>query len=211
MRHSLVVGSRMLIATAAAIGCIGARSPLSSMPTVQELGTSIRDRFVHAARECGATLPFIPKVVVDPSASIDVHYSSDDRSIHFTDWANLDAGSRGAITAWAAKGTFKLTPEAMYREMFNSFIAPHELGHYLQDISKRWEGMSGWNAELEANRIGIAFWSLQPGPEGKVEARASRTSLGFLMTCLPRCLRETMPKHFSTVNMRPSPVAKTGR
>jgi hypothetical protein len=59
----------------------------------------------------------------------------------------------------------------MYREMFNSFIAPHELGHYLQDVAGRWKRMSGWDAELEANRIGIAFWSLQPGPEGRVDAR----------------------------------------
>lgn len=162
--------ARSLAALAAFFASVGASPPVST-PTVKQIGESIRDRFVRAARDCGATLPFVPAVVVDPTKTIDVHYSYDDRTVHFTDWANLDADSRAAITAWAAKGTLGLSPEGMYREMFDSFIAPHELGHYLQDVAKRWKGMSGWDAELEANRIGIAFWSLQPGPEGRVEAR----------------------------------------
>ncbi|MCC2976659.1 hypothetical protein LK533_08215 [Sphingomonas sp. PL-96] len=149
---------------------VGARPPAPT-PSVQQLGESIRNRFVRAARDCGAALPFVPAVTVDSTKTIDVHYSNDDRTVHFTDWANLNEDSRAAITAWADKGTLGLSPEGMYREMFNSFIAPHELGHYLQDVAKRWKGMSGWDAELEANRIGIAFWSLQPGAEGKVEAR----------------------------------------
>ena len=170
MQSKYAAGARTLVALTALVANVGASAPLTA-PTVKQIGESIRDRFVAAARDCGATLPFVPAVVVDPTKSIDVHYSYDDRTVHFTEWANLDADSRAAITAWAAKGTFGLSPEGMYREMFDSFIAPHELGHYLQDVAKRWKGMSGWAAELEANRIGIAFWSLQPGPEGKVEAR----------------------------------------
>ena len=147
---------------------VAATAPRQS---VQQMGEAITKRFVRAARACGARLPFVPGVVVDTGRTIDVHYSFDDRKVHFTDWANLDADSRAVITSWAAKGTFGLSPEGMYREMFNSFIAPHELGHYLQDVAGRWKTMSKWDAELEANRIGIAFWSLQPGPEGNVEAR----------------------------------------
>jgi hypothetical protein len=113
MRRALVKGPKALILMATLFVNIGARAPVPSSPTVQQIGESIRDRFVRAARDCGAVLPFVPAVVVDPTKSIDVHYSNDDRSIHLTDWANLDADSRAAITAWAAKGTLGLAPEAM--------------------------------------------------------------------------------------------------
>jgi hypothetical protein len=170
MRKPVATAARSLAALTILLTSAGAAAPVST-PTVQQIGESIRDRFVRAARRCGAALPFVPAVVVDPTPTIDVHYSNDDRSVHLTDWDNLDEDSRGAITAWAARGTFGLSPEGMYREMFNSFIAPHELGHYLQNVAGRWKAMRSWDSELEANRIGIAFWSLQPGPEGKVEAR----------------------------------------
>lgn len=170
MQSSCAAGGRILAGLIALVVSGGASAP-STAPSVKQIGETIRDRFIRSARACGATLPFVPAVAVDPTRSIDVHYSFDDRTVHLTDWANLDAESRAAITAWSAKGTFGLPPEGMYREMFNSFIVPHELGHYLQDIAGRWKGMSRWNAELEANRIGIAFWALQRGPEGNVEAR----------------------------------------
>jgi len=163
---------RALSAAAIAIACVGAK-PAES---VQELGISIRDRFIQAAERCGLVAPFVPKVVVDPSHSIDVHYSADDRAVHLTDWQNLDEPSKGAITVWAAKGTLKLSPEGMYREMFNSFIVPHELGHYLQDVSGRWRALSRWDAELEANRIGVAFWIMQRGAEGRVAERITNIS-----------------------------------
>ncbi len=161
------------IAASAACPAVAQPSGAPSKTSVEQIGTSIRDRFVRAAKECGANLPFEPSVKVDTGSAIDVHYSQDDRAIHFTDWKNLDQDSRGAITAWAAKGTLGLGPEDMYREMFNSFIAPHELGHYLQHIAGRWNSMSPWDAELEANRIGMAFWVLQPGAESDVEARVA--------------------------------------
>ena len=164
---------------AAAVISLGS-TPSNALPQravgVQQLGESIRDRFVAAVRHCGIAPPFVPRVVVDTSSTIDVHYSSDDRSIHLTDWANLDANSRGAITAWAAQGTLGLGPEAMYREMFDSFIVPHELGHYLQGFSGRWRVLTHWQAELEANRIAVAFWSLQRGAEGDVAARIRNIS-----------------------------------
>jgi len=166
--------SCLLAIAAASLATVPSRAANArSEPTVLQIGESIRDRFVAEARKCGAELPFEPHVVVDPNASIDVRYSLDDRTIHFTDWNNLDQNSQGAITAWAAKGTLGLSPEDMYREMFNSFIAPHELGHYLQQISGRWGSLTPWDAELEANRIGMAFWVLQPGDEGNVEARVA--------------------------------------
>lgn len=139
--------------------------------TAEEMGESIRDRFVSAVQACGIVLPATPGVVVDTSVSIDIHYSPDDRSIHLVRWADLDADSRDVIEAWAAKGTLGLSPEQMFSEMFNSFMAPHELGHFLQDLSGRSASLSMWDGELEANRIAVAFWSLQPGEEGQVLER----------------------------------------
>lgn len=60
--------------------------------------------------------------------------------------------------------------------MFNSLIVPHELGHYLQFISGRSHTLSRWDGEVEANRIAIAFWMLQPGAEGRVADRVTNVS-----------------------------------
>jgi len=140
-------------------------------PTTQDLGNSIRDRFVAAVETCGPAFPVTPGVVLDTSTSIDIHYSPDDRSIHLVRWADLDADSRGVIEAWASKGTMGLSPEQMFSEMFNSFMAPHELGHFLQDMSGRSKTLSMWDSELEANRFAVAFWAMQPGDEGRVADR----------------------------------------
>jgi hypothetical protein len=43
---------------------------------------------------------------------------------------------------------------------------------YLQDNAKQWKGMSRWEAQLEANRIGIAFWGTSAGTGG--QCRGSR-------------------------------------
>lgn len=155
------------------IALAGVTNPVSAQTTVtaQDLGDSIRDRFVAAVEACGTALPFTPGVVVDTSAGIDIHYSPDDQSIHLVRWANLDTDSRGVIEAWANKGTMGLSPEQMFSEMFNSFMAPHELGHFLQDISGRSASLSMWDGELEANRIAVAFWAMQPGADGRIVDR----------------------------------------
>ncbi|ADL01322.1 hypothetical protein [Brevundimonas subvibrioides] len=167
LRH---VGWRPL---ALVIALAGVTNPVSAQTTgpAQDVGDSIRDRFVAAVEACGTALSSTPGVVVDTSSSIDIHYSPDDRSIHLGRWADLDTDSRGVIEAWASKGTMGLSPEQMFSETFNSIMAPHELGHFLQDISGRSASLGMWDGELEANRIAVAFWAMQPGADGRVVER----------------------------------------
>lgn len=145
---------------------------------VEHLAVDIRDRFMAEVRRCGVAPTFEPGVVVKTHPLV-VAYFQSDRAAHLSRWADMPPPIQGMIEAWAADGSLKLGGEAQFVEIFNSLLLPHELGHYLQDMSGRWGKLDRWESEVEANRIAIAFWSLKPGDAADLPNRIENFS-GFL-------------------------------
>ncbi len=149
---------------------------------VGERGTAIRDRFVAAIKACGVQPTSVPGVIVK-TTPVTVAYLPSDRSLYLSRWAELDPGVQGMMTGWAAKGTMGLKPEQMFGEIFNDLLVAHELGHYLQDMSGRLQSLDVWESEVEANKIAIAFFSLDASDAARLPARIENFT-GFL-TALP--------------------------
>ena len=139
----------------------------ASVDPVAARATAIRDRFVTAIRKCGAVPSFIPGIDVNTDANL-VSYRFDDRAVHLGRWADLPPPLKGMMTAWAAQGTMGLKPDEMFGEVFNDFLVAHELGHYLEHMAGRIDTKDPTVSETNANRIAIAFWSID---------RADRTRL----------------------------------
>lgn len=127
-------------------------------------------RFDTALKACGVTPPYTPGVVIDSEPSI-ISFFHKDKSVHMSRWADTPPFVRDLLTGWAAAGTLGLTPEEQFAEIFNSLLVPHELGHFAQSINGHWKTLDFWTAEVEANRIAIAFWSLEPADAAKIAAR----------------------------------------
>ena len=148
-----------------ALVAIAAGGPVASQTKardeIERQAFDIRDRFMAAVKACGVVPAFQPGIVVETHPGV-VAYFEKDRSAHLSRWADMPPPIREMMEAWAANGPLGLNGEAHFAEIFNSLLLPHELGHYLQSMSGRWDGMDRWESEVEANRIAIAFWSLDP-------------------------------------------------
>jgi hypothetical protein len=59
----------------------------------------------------------------------------------------------------------------VFGELFNELLVPHELGHYLEIMSRRIEMLDHWQSELEANQIMVAFWMRDPESAKKFPLR----------------------------------------
>lgn len=127
---------------------------------VERQALDIRDRFVKAIEACGIEPAFGPGIVMKTHPGV-VAYFKQDRSAHLSRWADLPLPVQGMVEAWAASGTAGLDGEAHFVQVFNGLLLPHELGHYLQHMSGRLDTLPRWESEIEANRIAIAFWSLE--------------------------------------------------
>lgn len=127
---------------------------------VESQALDIRDRFVAAIESCGVKPAFGPGIVIRTHPGI-VAYFKQDRSAHLSRWADLPPPVQRMVEAWAASGTAGLSGEAHFVQVFNGLLLPHELGHYLQHMSGRLDTLPRWESEIEANRIAIAFWSLE--------------------------------------------------
>lgn len=143
-------------------------------------------RFDTALRACGVTPPYVPGVIVDSAPSL-VSYYLDDRSVHLSRWAEMPEGIQGMLGGWAAAGTLGLTPEHQFAEIFNSLLVPHELGNYVASPDGRLNTLDGWENEVLANRIAIAFWLQDTAPNAPVADRVANfnTFLGQLPNPVP--------------------------
>ena len=153
-------------------------SQTKARDVIERQAFDIRDRFMAAVKACGVVPTFRPGVVVKTHPGI-VAYFKEDQSAHLSRWADMPPPVKDMIEAWAANGSLGLNGEAQFAEIFNSLLLPHELGHYLQDMSGRWNGMDRWESEVEANRIAIAFWSLDPAEAVRLPGRIENFT-GFL-------------------------------
>ena len=165
--------NRHLIAALALSAGLLALSPALAVPPadpVEAGGKALIARFQAALESCGLQPPYTPGVIVDSRPSL-VSFFLDDRSVHLSRWAEMPDFVHELLTGWAADGTLGLTPEAQFAEIFNSLLVPHELGHFVQSLDGRWNTLDNWTAEVEANRIAIAFWSLDPDDAARIAAR----------------------------------------
>jgi hypothetical protein len=139
---------------------------------------AIINRFDQAIRDCGLSPPYVPQVSVATSANL-VSYNPRTRLLQQSRWAELPPSIQGLVTAWAGAGTLGLSPEAQFGEIFNSLLVPHELGHYVAVLDGRLARDDAWTNEVLANRIAIAFWSLDPEGKARIASRVANFT-GFL-------------------------------
>lgn len=139
---------------------------------------AIIDRFDKAIRDCGLSPPYVPTVSVATSANL-VSYNPATRMLQQSRWAELPPEIQGLVTAWASAGMLGLSREAQFGEIFNSLLVPHELGHYVAVLDGRLARDDFWTNEVLANRIAIAFWSLEPEGAAKIADRVANFT-GFL-------------------------------
>lgn len=194
---------RLGVLVAVAMAAIPLAGPVFAQTVtdpVQAEATALRDRFVAAIKACGVTPTFEPGVIVETHPGL-VAYFNDDRSAHLSRWAEVDPSFQGMVEAWGAAGPLGLDGEHQFSEIFNSLLLPHELGHFLQHQSGRFETLDHWEAEVEANRIAIAFWSLDPADAARLPARIENFT-GFLGKLPDPVPEGSTPRDYFNANYR---------
>lgn len=127
-------------------------------------------RFMTEMRNCGVEPAYVPGVVVDSAPSI-VSFYDRDRAVHLSRWAEAPPFVQELVTGWAAAGTLGYSPEQQFAEIFNSRLVPHELGHFVELSSGGYDETDFWVGEVNANRIALAFWALDPADRERLPAR----------------------------------------
>ena len=168
---------KTLASAVVALAVLGGPSSAAAQDE-QQVADGIRDRFFDAVRACGVEPRVETPIVIETSPIVEASYRYADRAVHLSRWDGLSPEMRGMLAAWAEHGAMGLDAEGMYREIFGSFVVPHELGHAISDDAGRMRDMPKWDSELEANRIAVAFWALQEGPAGDIDTRV-RNSAAF--------------------------------
>lgn len=148
-------------------GLLTAGGPIArnSEPDVEARGPlAVKMRFLAEVRACGVTPAFEPDLRMETTPVI-ITYRSAPRSVLVARWGELPESFHGMIAQWAASTAPEETPQTFFQNGFQDIGVAHELGHWLQHQSGRSHGLSEWDSEVEANRIGIAFARLRDGPE----------------------------------------------
>lgn len=127
-------------------------------------------RFMTEMRNCGVEPAYVPGVVVDSTPSI-VSFYDGDRSVHMSRWADTPSFVKDLVNGWSAAGTLGYTPEQQFAEIFNSLLVPHELGHFVELSAGAYDQADFWVGEVNANRIALAFWALDPAERARLAAR----------------------------------------
>lgn len=119
----------------------------------------VADAFYAAVVACGLKPPFKPviELATTPGAT---RYDPRKRAVVIVPYDVVDPGTRAAMERFAAIGTLGLSGQQQYVEIFNNLLVAHELGHWIQEISRR--PLTRWQAEYQANRMMVAFWRDHP-------------------------------------------------
>jgi hypothetical protein len=149
--------------------------------------STVRDRFIAAIEACGVKPTYLPNVIAN-TPNDGIHYDDGDHAVHISRWSKLDPQVKDAMVGWAKQGKLGLDPERMWGEIFNEFLVAHELGHYLEYMSGTIGNLDNWQAEVDANRIALAFWALDNDAAKKLPTRVENYSafLLSLPTPVPR-------------------------
>jgi len=184
MREMRIGFARMVgIATIGFLSTSESPSP-ADRPTQREY--AVFDRFVASIRRCGVTPVRVPKLIVKTAPYLS-SYFDDDNTVRLSRWAELAPPVRYLMSEWAKQGTLGLNPAQMFGEIFNNLLIPHEMGHYLREVSGRSKTLDHWSGEIEADQIAIAFWSLTPAGKDAIEKRVANFEryLGSLPNPVP--------------------------
>lgn len=123
----------------------------------------VLDAFHAAVAACadaaGREAPFMPALEV-ATVPGPTRYDPARRAVVLVPYEVLDPARRAAMDRFAAIGTLGLTGPAQYAEVFHDLLVAHELGHWLQEVAQR--PLTRWQAEVEANRMMVAFWREHP-------------------------------------------------
>ncbi|NBB53080.1 hypothetical protein GVN24_32885 [Rhizobium sp. CRIBSB] len=163
---------RIALAFTAGLAFAAASAPVAAQtgdPLVAQT-ESIIGRFVGELRACGVEPRYVPGVIVDSAPSI-VSFYEGDRAVHLSRWADAPSFVRELVTAWASAGTLGLTPEQQFAEIFNSLLVPHELGHFVELSTGAYDQQDFWVGEVNANRIALAYWALDPAERARLPER----------------------------------------
>lgn len=138
-----------------------AASSTAATAAAQREVEGIVSRFVD--RAC-PILPTIkaPRVVV--SFTPQLSWIEDDGSaIHTVEWSQCPPGMQAFFAGLLGDGP-AMAPAAFFREVFNAFLVPHEMSHFVD--ARRGQLKNGGNyfgGEVHANRVAVAFWLGEPG------------------------------------------------
>lgn len=146
---------------AVAMAAAGLASLANADPADDALAVAqpVLDAFYTAVADCGYQPPFKPGLKRLATAGA-TRYDPAARTVFIVAYDMLDPARRAAMERFAAIGTLGLSGRAQYIEVFNTLLVAHELGHWVQEVSRR--PLNRWQAEYEANRMMIAFWRDHP-------------------------------------------------
>jgi hypothetical protein len=119
------------------------------------------DAFFAAVVACGRDPLFKPEIEVAAAPGA-TRYDHSRGAVVLVPYELLDPARRAAMDRYAAIGTLGLSGREQYIEVFNDLLVAHELGHWVQEISRR--PLTRWRAEYEANRMMVALWRDHPAP-----------------------------------------------
>lgn len=145
-------------------------------PLPDKAGTIIQ-RVERAYESCGITPVFVPSLIVETHAGL-VSYQPSRRAVLISQYEELPPEIQGLMTSWAG-ATGYADGATLFSNIFNGLLVPHEMGHWMQDVSGRLGKMDRWESEVEANRIALAFWSLDQQDSTEFKARVDAFT-GFL-------------------------------
>lgn len=133
--------------------------------------------FEAAYRDCGLEPLFSPQVRLGEWPVV-MNYNFVQRTVYVGRYADLPDEMKGLMGSWAAAAGAQ-DGEALFGDVFNGLLVPHEMGHWTQHLSRRAITLDHWEGEVEANRIAIAYWSLDPVEAARLPARIEAFT-GFL-------------------------------
>ncbi|MBU1384157.1 MAG: hypothetical protein KKE52_04995 [Alphaproteobacteria bacterium] len=139
--------------------------------------TQLVERVSEAYRACGQQPTFPATVEVQTHPAL-VSYQFTDRTMRVSRYEELPPEMQGLMSAWANTAG-QPSGASLFGDIFNSLLVPHEMGHWMQHISRRAITLDRWESEVEANRIAIAYWSLDAEDAARLPARIEAFS-GFL-------------------------------
>lgn len=136
------------------------------LATVQAEVEDIVRRFMIEAGPIVKDFP-TPRVVLSFTPALS-WIKEDGSEIHTVAWSQCPSDFQGFIASLLGQPPIA-DPAWFFSEVFNAFLVPHEMSHFVDAKSGRLEnGGRLYDGEVHANRVAVAFWLTQPGGEARL-------------------------------------------